>query len=123
VRHLVELHGGTAWARVPARIRVRSSRSTAGDDRERTESPEEFKQPRCAKSKRAIDSLRRLQGLRVLVVDDEIDARTLLTTMLERCGAQVVAVGSSREGLESSRELEPDVLIADIGCRSRMATD
>jgi CheY-like chemotaxis protein len=51
----------------------------------------------------------------VLVVDDEIDARTLLTMMLERCGAQVVAVGSSHEGLESIESWLPDVLIADIG--------
>jgi CheY-like chemotaxis protein len=51
----------------------------------------------------------------VLVVDDEIDARSLLTTMLERCGAQVVAVGSAREGLESVEMWKPDVLIADIG--------
>jgi len=39
----------------------------------------------------------------------------LLTTMLERCGAQVVAVGSAREGLESVEAWKPDVLIADIG--------
>ncbi len=47
-----------------------------------------------------------LDGLRVLVVDDELDARALLTAMLERCGAQVVSVGSAREGLDSSRELD-----------------
>jgi len=35
--------------------------------------------------------------------------------MLERCGAQVVAVGSAREGLESLESWKPDVLIADIG--------
>ena len=56
-----------------------------------------------------------LEGLRVLVVDDEIDARTLLSAMLERCGAQVVAVSSAREGLESVESWKPDVLIADIG--------
>src|SRR6185503_15940504 len=56
-----------------------------------------------------------LDGLRVLVVDDEFDARALITAMLERCGAQVVAVGSAREGLESIESWKPDVLIADIG--------
>ena len=56
-----------------------------------------------------------LAGLRVLVIDDELDARTLLTTMIERCGAQVVAVSSAQEGLESIETWRPDVLIADIG--------
>ena len=51
----------------------------------------------------------------MLVVDDEIDARTLLTAMLERCGAQAVAVGSAREALDSMQSWMPDVLIADIG--------
>jgi len=48
-------------------------------------------------------------------VDDELDARTLLTTMIERCGAQVLAVSSASEGLESIENWRPDVLIADIG--------
>ena len=56
-----------------------------------------------------------LAGLRVLVVDDEVDARSMLTTMLERCGAQVLAVSSAREGLDSIESWRPDVLIADIG--------
>jgi CheY-like chemotaxis protein len=53
--------------------------------------------------------------LRVLVGDDELDARTLLSAMLERCGAQVIALGSAREGLDSLEKWMPDVLIADIG--------
>ena len=68
--------------------------------------PEEFKQPAIAEVEARDQQPSSLQGLRVLVVDDEIDARTLLTMMLEKCGAQVVAVGSSREGLGVDRELE-----------------
>jgi CheY-like chemotaxis protein len=49
------------------------------------------------------------------VVDDEIDARALLTMMLEKCGAEVIAVSSAREGLETVQTWKPDVLIADIG--------
>ena len=51
----------------------------------------------------------------MLVVDDEFDARVLLTTMLERSGAHVLAVSSTREALESLEAWKPDVLIADIG--------
>jgi CheY-like chemotaxis protein len=63
----------------------------------------------------ARDRKRALRGLRVLVVDDEFDARTLLTTMMERSGAQVLAVSSTREALESVESWKPDVMIADIG--------
>jgi len=78
-------------------------------------STEELKQPAVATVEARDSHPSSLAGLRVLVVDDEIDARTLLSAMLERCGAQVVAVSSAREGLESVESWQPDVLIADIG--------
>jgi CheY-like chemotaxis protein len=116
VRHLVELHGGTAWAEsagedLGAKFTVRLPAMIANEH----PLPEELKQPALAEVEAREQTPSSLQGLRVLVVDDEIDARTLLTMMLERCGAQVVAVGSSREGLESIESWLPDVLIADIG--------
>jgi len=116
VRHLVELHGGTAWAQSGgenqgSQFTVRLP-VMVGDEEHL---PEELKQPAIA----AVEARERqpssLSGLRVLVVDDEFDARSLLTTMLERCGAQVIAVGSAREGVESVESWKPDVLIADIG--------
>jgi len=56
-----------------------------------------------------------LEHLRVLIVDDELDARELVTVMLERCGAIMKAAESSREALEIIESWKPDVLIADIG--------
>ena len=116
VRHLVELHGGTAWAESPgenqgSRFTVRLPAMTPSEH----PSPEELKQPAIAVTESRDRQPSSLEGLRVLVVDDEIDARTLLSAMLERCGAQVVAVSSAREGLESVESWKPDVLIADIG--------
>ena len=116
VRHLVELHGGTAWAESAgeqqgSRFTVRLPAMNASEQH----SPEELKQPAVAAVEAREHRPSSLSGLRVLVVDDEIDARSLLTTMLERCGAQVIAVGSAREGLESVEAWQPDVLIADIG--------
>jgi len=116
VRHLVELHGGTAWAESGgenqgSRFTVRLPAMAASEEH----LPEELKQPAVAAVETRDRQPSSLSGLRVLVVDDEIDARSLLTTMLERCGAQVVAVGSAREGLESVETWKPDVLIADIG--------
>jgi CheY-like chemotaxis protein len=116
VRHLVELHGGTAWAESGglnegSRFTVRLPAMNANEHH----LPEDFKQPAVAAVETREHQPSSLSGLRVLVVDDEIDARSLLTTMLERCGAQVVAVASAREGLESVETWQPDVLIADIG--------
>ena len=116
VRHLVELHGGAAWAESPGESQgssftVRLPAMTASEQ----PTPEELKQPAVAVTEARDRQPSSLAGLRVLVVDDEIDARSLLSAMLERCGAQVVAVSSAREGLESVESWKPDVLIADIG--------
>ena len=57
-----------------------------------------------------------LAGLRVLVVDDEADARTLARRVLEERGAEVVAVGSAAEALEAvDRSDELSVVVSDIG--------
>lgn len=60
-----------------------------------------------------------LDGLRVLVVDDEADARELFTVLLEQRGAKVTAVASSDEALRVLAETppgeRPDILLADIG--------
>jgi signal transduction histidine kinase/ActR/RegA family two-component response regulator len=57
-----------------------------------------------------------LAGLRVLVVDDEADARTLARRVLEERGAEVVAVGSAAEALEAvDGGPEVSILVSDIG--------
>jgi CheY-like chemotaxis protein len=56
-----------------------------------------------------------LDGLRVLVVDDEEDTRVLLRMVLERCGASVTAVSSAQEALAALKQSRPDVLVSDLG--------
>jgi CheY-like chemotaxis protein len=56
----------------------------------------------------------RLQGVTVLAVDDNADARDLLQTILERSGAVASVVGSGREALNVLRRLQPDVLLIDL---------
>jgi CheY-like chemotaxis protein len=56
-----------------------------------------------------------LKDLRVLVVDDEPDALELVATVLTRCGAEVVSVGSTVEALEEIQRQRFDVLVSDIG--------
>jgi CheY-like chemotaxis protein len=53
--------------------------------------------------------------LRVLVVEDEADTRSLLRETLERCGAEVQEAGSVATALARIREWRPEVVVSDIG--------
>ncbi len=57
----------------------------------------------------------RLDGLRVLVIDDEEDARALLAALLRERGAEVRLASSGREALDELPRLKPDVVVSDIG--------
>jgi hypothetical protein len=56
-----------------------------------------------------------LDGVRVLVVDDEPDTRNLVAKVLQQCGAIVSTVASAAEALEAFEGAPPDVLVTDIG--------
>ncbi len=56
-----------------------------------------------------------LRGLRVLVVDDEPDARALLKRLMEERGAEVLVGGSAEEAYALAMNGRPDVLVSDIG--------
>jgi PAS domain S-box-containing protein len=55
-----------------------------------------------------------LSGMRVLVVDDEADARITLGTILEQFGAQATVVASAQDALDSIAHGLPDVLLSDV---------
>ncbi len=57
----------------------------------------------------------RLHHLRLLVVDDEEDARSLLEEILSESGATVMCASGAQEALEMVEEFQPDVLISDVG--------
>jgi PAS domain S-box-containing protein len=56
-----------------------------------------------------------LAGVSVLLVEDEEDTRTMLSTALRRCGARVIAVGSVAAALDALRTSAPMIMISDIG--------
>jgi CheY-like chemotaxis protein len=69
-----------------------------------------------AKMEPSTQDMSPLAGLRVLIVDDELDARTLARRVLEERGAEVVAVGSAAEALKAvDGKDEVNVLVSDIG--------
>jgi len=55
-----------------------------------------------------------LNGLRLLVVDDDLDTRELLTILFAEDGAEVIAVDCVDEALAAVEQLNPDILISDI---------
>ena len=55
-----------------------------------------------------------LYGLKILVVDDDVDTRELIEWVLKRVGAEATSVGSAREALEVLEREKPHVLVSDI---------
>ena len=115
VKHLVELHGGTVHAKSPGEGRGSTfsiwlpvavvHRSAAADRFHPTVSaavPGRFD---------AVD----LTGVKVLVVDDERDARELIARVLGECKAEVLTAATAQEALDLARTSSPQVLISDIG--------
>jgi PAS domain S-box-containing protein len=102
VRHIVELHGGRVEAASSGRglgatftvhLPVRAIQQPAGD----------------------VARAQPLTGIKVLVVDDDPDARESVSLALAQCGARTAAVGSAREAWPMLRDFRPDVLVSDLG--------
>ena len=62
-----------------------------------------------------LDGLPSLEGLKVLVVDDEEDTRDLIREVLKECGSEVITSRSVAEALAALEEHKPDILISDLG--------
>ncbi|MFL6194804.1 MAG: ATP-binding protein, partial [Thermoanaerobaculia bacterium] len=112
VRHLVELHGGTATASSPGP--GQGSRFVVTLPALPALSVSEAPAPASAEAP-ASPSAQALAGLRLLVVDDHQDTCDATALMLSRFGAQVATANSVPEALESIDRAIPDVLIADLG--------
>ncbi|HEX8559694.1 MAG TPA: ATP-binding protein [Pyrinomonadaceae bacterium] len=117
VRHLVELHGGEVTAESEGLGRgstftLRLPLRDAPRQEARSQAPRASAAPGAAGGVAAAPSL---AGTRVLLVEDEEDARTMLKTLLEGCGARVHAAGSAAEAWASLEGAGCDVLVSDIG--------
>lgn len=107
VRHLVQAHGGV--------IEAKSDGPDCGATFEVTlpcQAPAVIVPPEA----RVVDVGRQpLRGIRILVVDDERDARDLVADALTALGAKVRVAAMAAEGLELLRKEPPHVLVSDIG--------
>ncbi|WP_158265937.1 CHASE domain-containing protein [Chroococcidiopsis sp. CCALA 051] len=113
VRQLVELHGGTVGAE-SAGLGKGATFTVALPIRAVDYNLNEPEQPHSQKEETAI-APPSLKGLRIVVVDDEADARDLLNTVLTQYGAKVVTRETARETIEAIAQFQPHVLVSDIG--------
>jgi PAS domain S-box-containing protein len=118
VKQLVELHGGS--------VRVTSAGPGHGTTfvvalplvvvhPEPEGAPERRHPTATGLSGRLADACDDIAGLRVLVIDDEPDARALVKRLLEDCHAMVTATASVGEAIDAVRTGKFDVLVSDIG--------
>ena len=117
VRHLVEVHGGTVTAESAGEGRGAAFtvqmpvRAVAPEP-----VPEEHDGGPAAERPGPPNAPERiLGGLDVLVVDDESDARDLVTAVLARCGAEVRSASTVDDAVRQVRERRPHVLLSDLG--------
>jgi PAS domain S-box-containing protein len=114
VRHIVELHGGqvraasdglgrgaTFTVTLPVRAMRAEEKDASGSVRPAQDAPNPMRSS--------------LAGLRLLVVDDEPDARDLVFTVLELAGARVETASSAAEAMTMLQQDPPDILVSDLG--------
>lgn len=114
VRHIVELHGGTIRAESPgeglgATFTVSLQVRVVGEK----ETPEIAVGDLAALSPTLAGTLR-LDGLNILVVDDNLDARNLLTHLLSAQGAKVTPAANAATAVQLYESEKFDLVISDI---------
>lgn len=116
VRHLVEVHGGSIRAEsegtgngatFTVRLPLNDHNELGGDF--------DALPPTVRETDPGKRTGVRLDGLRVLVVDDEPDARDLVAAMLSASGASVAVAGSAAEALLVLPAFRPEVMVSDVG--------
>ncbi|HYP49594.1 MAG TPA: ATP-binding protein [Pyrinomonadaceae bacterium] len=118
VRQLIEMHGGTVAATSPgenqgATFTVKLPLAVV-HSQSFEEAKEAFHSPET-RAKIAFKCPPQLHGLRVLVVDDETDAREMLTFVLNQCQVEVRAAASAAEALAMLEDFNPHILVSDVG--------
>ncbi len=113
VKNLVELHGGSVRAQSEgsghgATFTVTLPLAPVRQDNPGRRHPDSGQETRCLVNVE-------LDGVRVLVVDDERDSLELVRRLLKECKADVMLASSAEDGLRLVSENAPDVIVSDIG--------
>jgi PAS domain S-box-containing protein len=116
VHQLVDLHGGTVSVRSEGEGKGATFTITlpfVGVISTQQETEAAYTPP--ADEIVSLDGLPSLEGLKVLVVDDEQDTRELIGEVLTECGANVIMSRSAEEAYDAVQKHTPDILISDLG--------
>lgn len=115
VRHIVELHGGSIKAESEGEDKGSTftvTLSLISNNREANKGKAIIHK---SDNELNLDIPIKLDGLHILVVDDEADARNLLNVVFAEYGAKVTTAASASQAIELIKSLQPDILISDIG--------
>ena len=104
VKQLIELHGGNVYAKSPG----------PGQGSEFVVELPISPPPRSQQLEQTSDA-GRLHARRVLLIEDNTDAREMMVTILEMRGFEVIDAADGRSGLKLAKDSRPDVAIVDIG--------
>jgi len=116
VRHIVTAHGGVVNAMSDGEGRGATFTITLSSDQSRISLTGESDRPSPPPSRLNHDlPVGRLAGVRILVVEDDEDARDLLVTVLKQQGAQIEQAGRAEEALVRLADFDAHVLLSDIG--------
>jgi len=127
VRHIVEMHGGSVSASSPGKDQgatfkiklplVSTSRLPQPESQQaESEAPQ-------AKERKATGNGHRLDGVRVLLVEDNPDTLDMLKFIFDESGAEVTTAASVNEALEALERSQPDALVSDIAMPDRDGYD
>ena len=111
VSHLVSLHGGAVTAHSDGKDKGATFEITLPVAGEQS-SPRTAPDPNSSKNGHAGPAL---NGMRILIVEDDADSRDMLETVLRFQGAEVLTAKDVIEGFDVFRAKRPDVLVSDVG--------
>ena len=117
VKQLVELHGGTVQAASPGEgqgatftVVLPLAHQESANHAQAVKQDSDLEQLTITECQET-----NLKYIKVLVIDDEIDAQELVKRILEEYGANVLTASSVEEALELVQTYQPDVVVSDIG--------
>jgi CheY-like chemotaxis protein len=115
VRHLVEMHGGTVGVQSEGSGRGSTFIVKLPVSAATTPEPRPLSRPAITEPSPPSKGSPNLIGIRILAVDDESDARSMLQSVLENYGADVLTASSAPEALVAVVGWKPDLILSDIG--------